>query len=524
MSGSPSATASKTSSSMGVYCFCFCLALPVLLLIAVAFGLLINGLHRLDSASVRISEVYLPDYQARHPLQNRVQILRRAVLSVRLSDNMELCRKALNDARAQLDPTFVDSTLSRTETRTLRRLLEELEFAKRTASRYKEECSFFMTRLERRVNRLSIVSGQVFSLVDMTSSPYAAADFAAEEQRFQNFLAGLQENVSVCNDADLRKTNLCRDIKREITGLDEAWQRHHQAQAVVYNLSEAIDFRLRDWFARFEAANSLALRKSMETMETERHHMELVISMAIIAISLASLFSFLIFLRKVIFPISLASQQLRQLEASGDCAALSPSRIRELDELFGMLPRLKTLIANMKAHSRNLAEECSEFRQMSFMDDLCGVPNRRSLDAALAQVEPTRPMAIFLLDVDYFKAYNDTLGHQKGDEALRMVAQTGARATEGYGTLYRYGGEEFCVLLLDAHVRHAAQVAEKVRCSVRELAIPHPANPPGILTVSIGVAVRNLGESVANTQLLRQADSLLYQAKGAGRDCVRIRL
>ena len=97
---------------MGVYWYCFLLSLPVFLLVGAAFGLLVNGLHRLDSAALRISEDYLPDYQARHPLQNRVEVLRRSVLSVRLSDNMDLCRKALADARHQLDGTFVDSTLS----------------------------------------------------------------------------------------------------------------------------------------------------------------------------------------------------------------------------------------------------------------------------------------------------------------------------------------------------------------------------------------------------------------------------
>lgn len=510
---------------MGVYWYCFLLSLPVFLLVGAAFGLLVNGLHRLDSAALRISEDYFPDYQARHPLQNRVQTLRRAVLSVRISDNMDLCRKALADARRQLDATLVDSTLSSAETTALRGLLDELERAKRAASRHKAELAFVVARLERRVNRLSVVSGNVFTLPEiLSSSPYDSPDPDTEKMHLRQALDSLQAPLSYCQESSLNKTNICQDLIHNAASLDLAWQRHHQAQVEVYNLSSAIDFRLRDWFSRFETANSLAIKRAMETMETERMHMEMVIMFAIVGISLSSLVCFLIFLRRVIFPISLASQQLRRLEASGDCENIPPSRIRELDALFGMLPRLKALIAGMKAHSRNLAEECSEFRQMSFMDDLCGVPNRRSLDAALAEVEQERALAVFLLDVDNFKAYNDMLGHQKGDEALRLVAQEGARVVEESGRFFRYGGEEFCVLLLDENVYRAVEIAEDIRRGVRALAIPHPGNPPGVLTISIGVAVREAGEALSDDELLHQADDSLYQAKGAGRDCVRVRL
>ena len=145
-------------------------------------------------------------------------------------------------------------------------------------------------------------------------------------------------------------------------------------------------------------------------------------------------------------------------------------------------------------------------------------------DLPAARVALERALAVFLLDVDNFKAYNDSLGHQKGDEALRRVAQEGARVVEGFGGFYRYGGEEFCVLLADEHVYRAVELAESIRRAVRALGIPHPGNPPGVLTVSIGVAVREAGEDIPGETLVRQADSLLYQAKAAGRDCVRVQL
>ena len=390
-----------------------------------------------------------------------------------------------------------------------------------SAKMHKAELAFIVARLERRVNRLAVVSGRVFSLPEiLASSPYDTPDPDTEREHLRQALASLQAPLAYCQESSLKKTNICQDLMRNVESLEVVWQRHHQAQVAVYNLSSAIDFRLRDWFSRFEAANSLAIRKAMETMETERMHMELVIKSAIVGISFSSLLCFLIFMRRVIFPISLASQQLRRLEASGDCENIPPSRIRELDALFGMLPRLKNLIAGMKAHSRNLAEECSEFRQMSFMDELCGVPNRRSLDAALAEVAQERALAVFLLDVDNFKAYNDTLGHQKGDEALRLVAQEGSRVVAGSGRFFRYGGEEFVGLLTATGREGAMAVAESLREAVEKLHIPHPGLESGILTISVGVASREQGDITHVEELLAHADIALYAAKNSGRNRV----
>ncbi len=516
----------RKQRKLGVYWYCILLAFPIILLIAAAFGLLVNGLHRMDTAALLISEKYLPDYQARHPLQRRVEALRRAVLSVRLSDNMDLCRRALADARLQLDKTFVDRTLSSADTDELRRFLDDLESAKLTASREKADFICISSRLARRTNRLSAVSGRMFAAPEIpAASPYSELDLGSAEARFRESLRGFQEPLELCKTSPaLKGTHLCREVAAGLNLLEEAWQRQHQAQIVVYNLSSAIDFRLRDWFSRFEAANNQAIRDAVETMDVEHCHLELVVIISIVVISIAGILCFLIFLHKVIRPISLASQQLRRLEASGDCETPPPSRIRELDDLVGMLPRLRELIAGMKAHSLNLAEECSEFRQMSFMDELSGVPNRRSLDAALAAMEPRCALGVLLLDVDNFKAYNDTFGHQMGDEALRMVAQAGAAALGDKGAFYRYGGEEFCALISGEQARDAARLAEEIRLGVRALQIPHPGNPPGVLTVSIGVAVRDEGDYCSNETLLRQADTHLYRAKTDGRDCVRARI
>ena len=126
-----------------------------------------------------------------------------------------------------------------------------------------------------------------------------------------------------------------------------------------------------------------------------------------------------------------------------------------------------------------------------------------------------------MVDVDNFKLYNDTLGHLAGDVALqtvaRMVKQNCARASD---KTFRYGGEEFVGLLIATGREGAMSVAESLRDSVEKLHIPHPGLETGVLTISVGVASREQGETTHVEELLAHADIALYAAKNSGRNRV----
>jgi diguanylate cyclase (GGDEF)-like protein len=130
---------------------------------------------------------------------------------------------------------------------------------------------------------------------------------------------------------------------------------------------------------------------------------------------------------------------------------------------------------------------------------------------------------MLMVDIDGFKAFNDALGHQAGDECLKKVAQAITQsAGRAADTVARYGGEEFAVLLPDTDTAGAAALAERIRAAVELRNIPHPAMPRGHVTVSIGVATMTGGEAVDPATLVHTADKALYQAKGDGRNLVRI--
>ena len=176
----------------------------------------------------------------------------------------------------------------------------------------------------------------------------------------------------------------------------------------------------------------------------------------------------------------------------------------------------------------------AELRNLATQDGLTGIANRRSFDDVLARewaraLRDGRPLSLLMVDIDYFKRYNDRFGHPAGDECLRRVAQAIAGAVGRAGDqAARYGGEEFALILPNTDAAAAAVVAEKVRCAVAALGLPHPASDvAAFVTVSVGAATviptRASAPSLQHggaATLVARADTALYQAKAGGRNRV----
>uniref|UniRef100_UPI003F21FB80 putative bifunctional diguanylate cyclase/phosphodiesterase n=1 Tax=Rhizobium sp. F40D2 TaxID=3453141 RepID=UPI003F21FB80 len=167
--------------------------------------------------------------------------------------------------------------------------------------------------------------------------------------------------------------------------------------------------------------------------------------------------------------------------------------------------------------------------ELSNTDYLTGISNRRALDRRLdecwaAWEDERRDFVVLLIDVDFFKRFNDRYGHQEGDQCLTVIANALKALVESSGGMIgRYGGEEFIVVLPVETPKIAMSLAEKIRMEVEFLAIEHDGRPDDspIVTVSIGVAFTRdkVGEKVE--RIVREADLALYHAKASGRNCIR---
>lgn len=161
---------------------------------------------------------------------------------------------------------------------------------------------------------------------------------------------------------------------------------------------------------------------------------------------------------------------------------------------------------------------------MAMADALTSLPNRRQLDERLATLRATAApahasIACLMLDVDHFKRFNDEFGHDAGDVVLRAVGQALADSTRGAGDAYRFGGEEFTVLL-PVPVHQAVARAEAIRTRIAELDVRHEGKALGPVTISIGVAAAP--EHGAVDQLIATADAALLRAKRQGRNRVEV--
>lgn len=171
------------------------------------------------------------------------------------------------------------------------------------------------------------------------------------------------------------------------------------------------------------------------------------------------------------------------------------------------------------------AHERERLDALTRVDALTQLSNRRHFDDALhAEWSRARrgggALALLLIDIDHFKAFNDGLGHPAGDACLRDVARTlAACANRGGDVVARYGGEEFAAILPGAERADALRVGERMRAAVEALILVSPA-PAGRVTVSVGVATTAYADVVDVASFLRAADAALYAAKRAGRNRV----
>lgn len=186
------------------------------------------------------------------------------------------------------------------------------------------------------------------------------------------------------------------------------------------------------------------------------------------------------------------------------------------------------LSGGLAHRSRELRRERDQVRKLADGDPLTGLLNRRAFSErvqAFAASQPDALLSVLFIDIDHFKALNDALGHDAGDDVLRQVADALSGELRGVGLLARHGGEELVVGLPGVGVDAAMQTAERLRRRVTSgIALPPPMEPgmaaPSGISISIGVAERLRGESL--TALLRRADQAMYQAKARGRNRVEL--
>lgn len=214
------------------------------------------------------------------------------------------------------------------------------------------------------------------------------------------------------------------------------------------------------------------------------------------------------------------------MEAGADDYLIKPLDAEELKLRLHVAARVTELHRQLFRQSAELEQLNRQLFDQSRTDSLTMVGSRlklnEDLDAIYAQPERSgRNYCAIMCDVDYFKAYNDGEGHPAGDKVLQAVARTLSNNCRVGDKIYRYGGEEFLILLPEQDLNAGLVAAERFRRAIEEMAIPHDGNPGnGIVTISAGVASFFGAADKSIEAWLNEADAALYRAKQAGRNCV----
>lgn len=219
--------------------------------------------------------------------------------------------------------------------------------------------------------------------------------------------------------------------------------------------------------------------------------------------------------------------------ASGDLRSTDPQKVKEVIEKLAnatqqMEAKADALEAQLQMQTQEatiLRTNLEQVRQEAMTDALSGLPNRRQFDESFEpMVEEAKksgaPLCVFLTDIDHFKKFNDTWGHQTGDQVIRFVASCLRNLNTNGRIAARYGGEEFVAVMPNTPLEEAVYMAENIREAVqsKKLMRRTTGDDLGTVTISLGVAQVKRDESPA--KVLERADEYLYQAKRSGRNRV----
>ena len=201
------------------------------------------------------------------------------------------------------------------------------------------------------------------------------------------------------------------------------------------------------------------------------------------------------------------------------------ARIRSHAKNYIMQTERDAAFFALREMKKQLEKSNRKLKKISMLDGLTGISNRRQFDLTLEEYINTAsstkaPLSLVLIDIDFFKLYNDHYGHQGGDDCLINVATTIAKECKNTNDIAaRYGGEEFAVLLPETEEKNALVVADRIRKTIESLCIEHKESSTSkCVTISLGVATINPDEHLTAKELIERSDQALYKSKEDGRN------
>ena len=332
----------------------------------------------------------------------------------------------------------------------------------------------------------------------------------------------LVRSVETVNDAAVQPRALTEELRRSMAANRRSGFFGHDARLTAYA-------RIADtsWFVIGSIPQSRLTTEARAMLATGA-----LIGLAGLALSVVLS---MLLARSISRPLDELVNSMRASTAGDNGAQVRPVAPQGNDELTILARHFNSMAASLTRHQEQLEERVGErtrdlaaandqLAALSMTDSLTSIANRRRFDEVLERelqraTRAEAPLALLMIDVDFFKKYNDYYGHQQGDDCLRRVAallQSHARRASDLAA--RYGGEEFTLIAAECDADCAAALAETIRAAVEAIQLPHQPSPLEVLTVSIGVVSLTPGATTTAAHILGLADQAMYRAKDQGRN------
>ena len=207
--------------------------------------------------------------------------------------------------------------------------------------------------------------------------------------------------------------------------------------------------------------------------------------------------------------------------------ALLASVIKETQKMVSENIALEKKLEQSSATMQQLKQEMETIRNEAYTDSLTTIPNRKKFDLEIVRLvaearDEKTPISMIFIDIDHFKSFNDTYGHQIGDQVLRLVAKAFRESLKGQDFFCRYGGEEFVIVLPKTPIEGAAKIADILRQNIKNKDIKNKITNEKLTSVTISSGVAELKAKEEVQKWIARADRSLYKAKQQGRNCVVI--
>ncbi len=523
----PAETGRERIRRIGAYRFFALVTLPAVVLLCVVCAVVFANLRNMEKVTEALGREHLPGILESQRALTNLETLRRNAETVYMAEDPRQRRAARLHAQALAgESVFETAPHFANFANTAQRMIRELAQAKKRSDDAADALHDAELLFSTMLARLLQTFGWPNNIRHTHSARHVTAESPEQDKAaYQNALKRLQPLLAQCRRVDLAPATEedCAKFTASWEIIGRSWKIRSDADHEARDIWRRLEHLLQEMS---DATSTAELKRAYTAMERlgEQTRWTRAALYFFCGLLVCIGLSFLAIMhRHILGPIALAARTLHRIRFGlPTLMPLPPVRIRELQELLNLLPSLSEHLSRLSARSGALEQEKNRYVHLSLLDALTGVGNRRSFDLALRAAHSSKSLALLMIDVDMFKAYNDRQGHQAGDVCLAAVARAMQKALLRSGDrLFRYGGEEFAVLLPDAAETPAVMLAERMMQKIHELALPHPASPVApCVTVSIGVAFRAAGERLEDAELVARADKALYQAKSSGRNRV----